>query len=120
MSHIVEVRHLGFDHDAAKEELQRWLDHQGIQPMLFEHSTGGPGITFRVHFTAETEALAFAETFHGWLNDGSEPKSGSRWDIGHIAASCARPSAVSRSQLRHKSAACAASAERAAGHVSRA
>lgn len=120
MSHIVEVRHLGVDHDAAKEELQRWLDHQGIQPMLFERSTGGPGITFRVHFTAEPEALAFAEAFHGWLNCGSEPKNGSRWDLGHIAASCARPSAVPGSQLRHKREAGAASTERAAGHVSRA
>jgi hypothetical protein len=78
---VVEVRHIGIDHDAAREELRRWLEQQGIRPMLFEHSTGGPGITFRVHFTMEDEAAAFAEMFHGWLNDGREPEAGILWDL---------------------------------------
>jgi hypothetical protein len=76
MSHVVEVRHIGLDHDMASAELQCWLDQQGIQPILFEHSTGGPGVTFRVHFSTENEAVAFAEAFHGWLNDGRCPRSG--------------------------------------------
>ncbi|HTW54043.1 MAG TPA: hypothetical protein VME45_19305 [Stellaceae bacterium] len=90
MPHVVEVRHIGVDHDAALDELQRWCDQQSIQPRLLEHSTGGPGITFRVHFTMENDAIAFAQSFHGWLNNGTEPESGVRWDV----TSCVRPSAV--------------------------
>jgi hypothetical protein len=95
MSHVVEVRHIGLDHGAAKDELQHWLDQQDIQPMLFEHSTGGPGITFRVYFAMEDEAVAFAETFDGWLDDGREPRNGDRWNVGNIAARRTNPTAAS-------------------------
>jgi len=69
MLHIVEVRHIGTDLEVARAELQTWLDHHRIKPVEFEHSTGGPGITFRVHFAAKKDATAFCDMFHGWLNN---------------------------------------------------
>ena len=84
MLHIVEIRHIGTDLDAARAELRAWLESHRIAPMRFEHSTGGPGITFRVHFTNEEDAAAFAGMFHGWLNNGRDGRE-ARW------AACASP-----------------------------
>jgi hypothetical protein len=72
MLHIVEIRHIGTDLDAARAELKGWLDEHQIEPVEFEHSAGGPGITFRVRFTGEAGATAFAGMFHGWLNNGND------------------------------------------------
>lgn len=82
MHHIVEVRHIGHDLHAAAGELRGWLDRHGILPVEFEHSIGGPGITFRIGFVEEEDARTFAETFHGWLNDGVQPPGAARWVIG--------------------------------------
>ena len=71
MLHIVEIRHIGTDLDTARSELKEWLQHHRIEPVEFEHSTGGPGITFRVHFESKEAAAAFADTFHGRVNDGA-------------------------------------------------
>jgi hypothetical protein len=82
MLHIVEVRHIGNDLDVARAELKTWLESHGIEPVAFEHSAGGPGITFRVHFAAEEDATAFAGIFHGRLNNGGDGEE-ARW-----AAAC--------------------------------
>jgi hypothetical protein len=76
--HIVEIRHIGTDLDVAQTELKTWLDSHSIRPVEFEHSTGGPGITFRVHFAAKEDAAAFCETFHGWLNN-AQGRHECRW-----------------------------------------
>jgi len=81
MLHIVELRHIGHDLSASADELRNWLDAHGIQPIEFQHSVGGPGITFRIRFLEESEARAFAETFHGWLNNGMQPTETARWAI---------------------------------------
>jgi len=78
MLYIVEIRHIGSDLDATQAELKAWLDNHGIKPVEFEHSVGGAGITFRVCFTAEEEAAAFASTFDGWLNKGDGTQA-ARW-----------------------------------------
>jgi hypothetical protein len=88
MLHIVEVRHIGTDLEVARSKLQAWLHNHRIKPVEFEHSTGGPGITFRVHFTAQKDAAAFCEMFHGWLNNGRDGREG-RW----AACSSQRPAA---------------------------
>ena len=78
-SHIVEIRHIGCDLAASKGKLRRWLDRRGIRPAVFEHSAGGPGITFRVHFDLEDDARAFAKTFRGRLSGGPAAEAGARW-----------------------------------------
>jgi len=81
MLHIVEIRHIGSDLPAAMAELRDWLQQHQIEPVAFEHSAGGPGITFRVHFSERNEAVDFAETFHGWLNNGARPEGTARWTV---------------------------------------
>lgn len=71
MLHIVEIRHIGTDLGVARCELKEWLQHHRVEPVEFEHSTGGPGITFRVHFASKEAAAAFADAFHGRVNDGT-------------------------------------------------
>jgi hypothetical protein len=78
MLHIVEIRHIGGDLDAARAELKAWLKDHGIKPAEFEHSVGGPGVTFRVHFVAEDDAAAFAGRFHGRLHRGRDQRE-ARW-----------------------------------------
>jgi hypothetical protein len=78
MDHIVEIRHMGHDFDAARAALKAWLQNHGIEPVEFECSVGGPGITFRVHFAAEKDATAFAGMFHGSLNNGCDRRE-ARW-----------------------------------------
>ena len=76
MLHIVEIRRIGNDLAAARAELQDWLDEHQIEYAEIEHSAGGPGITFRVQFKAKTDAVAFADMFHGCLkniSDGRNP-----------------------------------------------
>lgn len=81
MLHVVEVHHIGHDLERSMAELRCWLDRHDIHPAEFEHSVGGPGITYRVHFAAEPDATAFATKFHGWLDKGVEPRGAARWRI---------------------------------------
>ena len=74
MPHIVEVRRIGTDFAAAMAQMRMWLDDKGINPAEFDHSSGGPGVTFRLVFRAERDAVDFAEAFHGSLNDGRQPQ----------------------------------------------
>jgi hypothetical protein len=81
VSHMVEIRHIGTNLDASIGELQNWLNSRGVRPVALEHSSGGPGITFRVHFSVESEALAFAETFKGRLCSGAHPGGAALWAL---------------------------------------
>jgi hypothetical protein len=74
MPYTVEVRRIGADLAASMAEMRLWFDDNWINPSEFDHSTGGPGIAFRLVFRAERDAVAFAEAFRGTLNDGSEPQ----------------------------------------------
>ena len=80
MHHVVEIRHFGADLAAARAELQDWLSKHAIRPVSFEHSTGGPGITFRLQFAAESEAEQLAAAFHGWRNN-AHPVDPPRWEM---------------------------------------
>ena len=66
MSYVVEVRHIGSDDFAdLLVEMRNWFDRNAIQPETFDHSAGGPGITFRLRFGTGTDAAAFAQAFGG-------------------------------------------------------
>jgi hypothetical protein len=56
------------DEDALMGRMARmreWLDHQRFEPATFRYTFTSPGILFRVEFTAEAEAVAFAKAFAG-------------------------------------------------------
>ena len=74
MPYTIEVRRIGADLAASMAGMRMWLDDNRMTPTEFDHSTGGPGIAFRLAFPAEREALAYAEAFRGTLNDGREPQ----------------------------------------------
>ena len=63
----VEVRLIGGNLMTSMNHMRTWLDHQRVQPDAFRHSAGGAGITFRVDFKLESEAVAFARAFGGRL-----------------------------------------------------
>ena len=81
MLYTVEVRRIGADLAASMVAMRSWLDHHRINPAAFEHSLGGPGIAFRVQFRQESDALAFANAFGGWLNNGIDPDGADLWHI---------------------------------------
>lgn len=72
MLYTVEVRRIGADLAASMVEMRTWLDQRGINATEFDHSSGGPGITFRVAFRQEADAIAFAKAFRGRLNNGED------------------------------------------------
>ena len=80
MLYTVEVRHIGAELAAATVEMRTWLDYHGIKPTEFDHSSGGPGITFRLGFRREDQARAFAEAFRGWFKTG-DPNGATLWRI---------------------------------------
>lgn len=81
MVYTVEVRRMGHDLAGVIAEMRAWLDYHGIREAAFGYSSGGPGIAFRISFTIETEALAFALSFGGRLN-GEYPNGTALWTIG--------------------------------------
>lgn len=93
MLYTVEVRLIGGDLIASMSHMRTWLDHRRVEPDAFRHSAGGAGITFRVDFKVEDEALAFARAFGGrvigvpatnpsqaalWPSSGKEPSRSAR------------------------------------------
>ena len=67
MAFTVEVRLIGGDLITSMRHMRTWLDRQRVEPEAFRHSSGGAGITFRVDFNLECEAVAFARGFGGRL-----------------------------------------------------
>ena len=75
MQYIVEI---GVEHRnliGAMAQMRTWFDHRRIEPDAFRHSSDRAEITFRVDFSAEAEASAFAQAFGGRLigSDNREP-----------------------------------------------
>jgi hypothetical protein len=58
------------DEDALTGQMatmREWLDHQRFEPAVFRYTFTSPGMAFRVEFTVQAEAVAFAEAFDGQL-----------------------------------------------------
>jgi hypothetical protein len=90
MLYILEIRCIGDDLASAMQQMRRWLDHHRIEAAAFDHSSGGPGITFRIFFSAETEARMFAQAFGGRLNDGANPGGAPLWAVGDSRCTAGR------------------------------
>jgi hypothetical protein len=57
--------------DALTERMatmRQWLDHQRFEPASFRYTFEPPGILFRVEFTVQAEAVAFAKAFDGQVH----------------------------------------------------
>jgi hypothetical protein len=47
--------------------MREWLDARRIEPAIFRHTVEGASVTIHLQFSAEGEAIAFAQTFSGQL-----------------------------------------------------
>jgi hypothetical protein len=47
--------------------MRTWLDEHGFAPLTFGYSLASARVVFRVVFTSETEAAAFATAFDGTI-----------------------------------------------------
>ena len=66
--HIVEIRHRGADLVATMARMRTWLDHQRIEPSLFEIAfLPGREIRLRLQFKKAADGSAFASVFDGKL-----------------------------------------------------
>ena len=64
----VEIAICESDEDAFTARMaamREWLDHRGFVPSTFRYTFTEPGILFRVHFSFEAAAVAFAREFGG-------------------------------------------------------
>jgi hypothetical protein len=64
MSCIVEVISAG-DVGVAMSQMRTWLDHYRFQVENFRHFGESAGSKFRLEFSTESEAAAFASAFGG-------------------------------------------------------
>jgi hypothetical protein len=65
--YTVEIRSIGGESGSPLAAMRAWFDRNGFEPVSLRYSTGGAGITFRVDFNDEGQAIALAETFGGRL-----------------------------------------------------
>jgi hypothetical protein len=64
----VEIRIREPDEDALTARMtamREWLDHRQFEPTTFRYTFTAPGILFRVEFSVEAAAVAFAREFGG-------------------------------------------------------
>jgi hypothetical protein len=78
MTYMVELRYIGGDLTEVMRDMRTWLDHNRIEPIELGHSSGTPGLAFRVAFTDQDHAAAFAQAFGGWL-ECADPQGGPHW-----------------------------------------
>ena len=51
----------------SMKKMRDWLDRHRIEPAVFRYGTTPPGLVFRVEFSGDEQAIAFAEAFGGHL-----------------------------------------------------
>ena len=79
MTYTVELRYIGGDLAQLLHDMRVWLDQNRIKAEQFHHSSGPPGLAFRVEFSDRNQATAFAEAFGGWV-EGADPQgTGAGW-----------------------------------------
>jgi len=71
--YVVEFRHDGDGLAEPMADIRSWLDHQRIQPSVFQLSLIPRATIFHLEFKAASDAEAFAEAFDGQVikNDRS-------------------------------------------------
>ena len=79
MMYTVDVRRIGGDSlPDLMVEMQTWLEQNGIEPAVLDHSSNTIGTAVRVGFRGQTEAMSFAHAFGGQLI-GDDPGGAVLW-----------------------------------------
>jgi hypothetical protein len=81
MIYTVELRYIDGNLADVLHDMRLWFDRNRIKPEEFHHSSGPPGLAFRIGFGARDEASAFAEAFRGWVECAHPQGTGARWVI---------------------------------------
>ena len=81
MIYIVELRYIGGDLPSLMRDIRIWLDHNQVEPEEFHHTSAPPGVAFRVGFSDQNDAAAFAGEFKGWLECAEPQATDARWTI---------------------------------------
>ncbi len=102
MTNIVELRYIGGDLAELMRDMRMWLDCNRIETEEFHHSSGPPGLAFRVGFSDRNNAAAFAKAFGGSL-EGADPQgAGARWTIPPPPRMMRRPSTSAAKSARSR------------------
>jgi hypothetical protein len=64
MLYTVKIPHIGGLAERMAE-MRIWLDNHRVEPAFFDHSRGGPGVSFLLAFNGEHDARDFADAFRG-------------------------------------------------------
>jgi hypothetical protein len=81
MTYIVELRYIGGDLGSLMRDMRIWLGRNQIEPEEFHHASAPPGVAFRVGFSDQDHAAAFAGAFKGRLECGEPQGTETRWTI---------------------------------------
>lgn len=65
MLYVVELRRGREELSTLMARTREWLDSQRFEPDAFRCTTDPEGITCRLEFKVESEAIAYAQTFGG-------------------------------------------------------
>ena len=76
MQYIVEISVSNRDFIDSMTQMRSWFDHRRIEPDWFRHASVGAGIIFRVDFSVEADASAFAKAFGGQVIGRSAATAG--------------------------------------------
>ena len=79
MTYTVELRYIDGELDDLVHDIRQWLDRNQINAEEFYHSSGPPGLAFRIQFRDRDQAAAFAEAFDGWVAGDDPQEAGARW-----------------------------------------
>jgi hypothetical protein len=81
MTYTVELRYIDGNLAGLLHDMRLWFDRNRIKPEEFRHSSGPPGLAFRVGFGDPDQASAFAEAFGGRVECADPQGTGARWVI---------------------------------------
>jgi hypothetical protein len=119
MSYTVELRYIDGDLGDLLCQMQAWLERNRIEMAELHHSSGPPGLAFRIQFRDHNQATAFAEAFRGRIVECADPQSaGPCWVIPPSPRHTRRPvhSEVGRGSRKEKAFAASQATPRSREH----
>jgi hypothetical protein len=62
-------------------EMRAWFDHNRVEPATFEHSSGGPGIAFRLLFLRRVRPRLSRKLSTARLTSVENPLGATLWQV---------------------------------------